>query len=340
MNLLPGLRELRAPLAAGYLWIIATAVWANELGWLPASRPAGDGWLARAWDIGGTLGRTALLAMLTFIAYLIGSFLEVGSDSRRLQRLTRLLLRRYPQYSLDAWLDRPVRPESDIDQEVQDILINEPQWLYLSNNAPQYARLMGGNIRVANLLSPQARDDLVQLIVDRGDLPPERTPELPEPISTDVMLRVGVLANGALQNGADMIILHILDEVPQLASRLLVANGELYGRYDRFVAEANFRVNVSLPLALLLGSLVWTSSLPLLAKLSLSVLVVAIGTLLLRQGLQRAIAARDVIAQAIAIGQVQSRHISDEGTGGTLAEITRDEASRAGMPLKPKRKQE
>ena len=47
MNLLPGLRELRAPLAAGYLWIITAFLWLSEWGRLPTSRPAGDGWDAK-----------------------------------------------------------------------------------------------------------------------------------------------------------------------------------------------------------------------------------------------------------------------------------------------------
>ena len=97
--------------------------------------------------------------------------------------------------------------------------------------------------------------------------------------------------------------------MPQLASRLLVRNKELYGRYDRFVSEASFRINVAIPLGLLLGTAVWLSDLWLGWKILLSALTLTAALLLLRQGFLRAILARDVIAQALAIGEVESKNI-------------------------------
>ena len=65
LNLLPGLRELRAPLAAGYLWLFAA--WLAFDGDVP--EPAG------ASEFFEQFKGLGAAAALTFAAYLIGSFL-------------------------------------------------------------------------------------------------------------------------------------------------------------------------------------------------------------------------------------------------------------------------
>jgi hypothetical protein len=95
----------------------------------------------------------------------------------------------------------------------------------------------------------------------------------------------------------------------QLASRLLVKNKELYGKYDRHMAEASVRVNVSIPLTVLLALATWLSDFPVWLCLSLTLVAIAFGFMLLRQGLLRAVSARDVIVQALVIGEVESRHM-------------------------------
>src|SRR4029453_1459038 len=102
MNLLPGLRELRAPLASGYLWLISAWVFLGHMHWLPVKRPPGNGEVARLWDLGGTLGKTIVLAALTFIAYLIGSFLEMDPDGRTARTLARFVLRDRQPWYMDA----------------------------------------------------------------------------------------------------------------------------------------------------------------------------------------------------------------------------------------------
>ena len=93
-----------------------------------------------------------------------------------------------------------------------------------------------------------------------------------------------------------------ISEMPQLASRLLVKNKELYRRYDRFRSEASFRINVSLALLVLLVTATSLAHLYWPVKLALMLVELAAAILLFRQGLLRSISARDVIAQAIAIG--------------------------------------
>lgn len=79
LNLLPGLRELRASLAAGYIWLAGLWVLVGDL--IPHERPTG-GLLADVWGLSDAIGKTAILASVTFIAYLVGSLLEVDPEGR------------------------------------------------------------------------------------------------------------------------------------------------------------------------------------------------------------------------------------------------------------------
>lgn len=108
-SLLPGLRELRTPLAAGYVWLVDA--WIIFGVHLPRHRPA-DGPLALVWDLGTFVGPTVVLAVTTFVAYLAGSILEI--DPTRLwdfggrpDRVTNVLNRLRSRTRVLAWVRFP-----------------------------------------------------------------------------------------------------------------------------------------------------------------------------------------------------------------------------------------
>lgn len=73
-TILPGLRDLRTPLATGYLWLFAVfLVFAD---WLPDG-DADDAALSQLIEWAGAVGTATLLGVLTFVAYLLGSALCV-----------------------------------------------------------------------------------------------------------------------------------------------------------------------------------------------------------------------------------------------------------------------
>ena len=80
-----------------------------------------------------------------------------------------------------------------------------------------------------------------------------------------------------------------------------------YGRYDRLLAESAFRVNVSVPLVLLLLLVLWRSLLSTPYEILASLGVTAFGALLFWQGVTRANQSRDVIVQALVVGVVECR---------------------------------
>jgi hypothetical protein len=104
----------------------------------------------------------------------------------------------------------------------------------------------------------------------------------------------------------------ILDEISQLASRLLVKNKELYSKYDKHMAESAVRINVSIPLTLLLILATWISGISIWLQLVLTIVISIFGYMLLRQGFIRRVWAQDVIVQALIIDEIQSRNIPPE----------------------------
>jgi hypothetical protein len=278
--------------------------------WLPTERPPGNSEVARLWDLGGTLGKTVVLAVTTFIAYLIGSFLEIGPDGRIAH-----ILRPF------ALADRRPEPElrySRINEEdfnAADILIEKMGYFYVPRTA----------YMVSQSISAEAKRDLYDLFERRTVLPhwmafqshvvdtAHKLPDQPDPTFGATILRVARTGYPYLYSMAKYAVAkQIVDEMQQLASRLLVKNQDLYGKYDRQIAEASVRMNISIPLTVLLLLAIWLSGLPLWSRLVLTLLSVAFGVMLLRQGFLRAMSARDVIVQALAIGEVQSRYIPSE----------------------------
>jgi hypothetical protein len=72
-SLLPGLRDLRTPLATGYLWLVV--IWLLTHNRLPMTMQQAPAALKPLYQLGSILGATAVLTALSFIAYVTGSLL-------------------------------------------------------------------------------------------------------------------------------------------------------------------------------------------------------------------------------------------------------------------------
>jgi hypothetical protein len=84
-SLLPGLRDLRAPLAAGYLWLVAG--WLYFAPQLPVSVNDAQGVLKDIYRVVDVSGPVAIAAGLTFAAYMVG-ILSTGLLSRPMRAIT------------------------------------------------------------------------------------------------------------------------------------------------------------------------------------------------------------------------------------------------------------
>lgn len=74
-SLLPGLREVRTPLAAGYLWLLN--LWLVFRDRLPMKAPNQGLVVPGLFELGNLLGMTTILAGVSFAAYLLGSLIKI-----------------------------------------------------------------------------------------------------------------------------------------------------------------------------------------------------------------------------------------------------------------------
>jgi hypothetical protein len=102
--------------------------------------------------------------------------------------------------------------------------------------------------------------------------------------------------------------------VSDLRARLLVANRQLYGEYDRLAAEAAFRINLFLPMTAL-GILIAVELNPLLG---LPVFIAAL--ILLVEGANRSGLSTAVLQRAVVTGVIQDQ------VGAKLKELTSAQA--------------
>jgi hypothetical protein len=93
-----------------------------------------------------------------------------------------------------------------------------------------------------------------------------------------------------------------------MRTRLMVADKELFGEYDRLTAESQFRINIALPLALTLVTLLITASLDLWWSLVAAIAIIV----LLFQGLARDLDAVAVLMRAIIVGKITASYLTDD----------------------------
>jgi len=104
-NVLPGIRDLRAPLAAGYIWLLG--LWLALEPTIPSRSQAG-GVLGSVYELGDELSTVGLGIAASFVAYVVGAlstslFATPSSGLRQTTRLSRLLrLEPFSAQALDA----------------------------------------------------------------------------------------------------------------------------------------------------------------------------------------------------------------------------------------------
>jgi hypothetical protein len=71
-SILPGLRDIRGPLAAGYLYLLCGWLWFND----DLERRARDGPVADVYDLLVSMRPAELIIVLSVSAFLVGSLLD------------------------------------------------------------------------------------------------------------------------------------------------------------------------------------------------------------------------------------------------------------------------
>jgi hypothetical protein len=277
-SLLPGLRDLRTPLTVGYLWLICGWLWFHRV--LPR-RDTARGAMEDLYHLYGILPPAAGLAALSFIAYFLGSILELDPltlqwfDMLRLNRTAwgavadRIRIRldakdlTQERYSAaeEAWFRiAPARTTRDR-PNWRIILLHDLPWQQVRRDWASEKKILrkrrilpetpglGSASFVSTSLSPPGgyvwRRNPWSETSDIGTTLAWRGPGLP--------VTHGALASMPILGVA--VLLALRDEVPDLATELLIQRPEVFDRYDRLLAEASIRINMFPPAAALIATL-------------------------------------------------------------------------------------
>jgi hypothetical protein len=321
-GLLPGLRAVRAPLAAGYLWLVAA--WVALEPAIP-QRAEATGVAASLYRAGDLVSVLGLGVVLSFAAYLLGSLsASAGTPALRalypsaqgdrdpfagLRRLVAAVVRYRPATIPRAPLSTQARAAlGQIARGSRDRLVTS-----LALSGTDVDRFLrdeletpdGDGMPPASTLRRPPRDKIY-----RADGPVGPGSALPQDINAG---RAALLARAVIRD---------LDVVAR--TRLLGRDQELYAEVDRHRAEAEFRLAIIPPLLGLAVALAARSGGPL------GWLVLPLGALLawglFVDAARAERAANEILLDAIADRRVQSPTLERlEMQAATLAGESRPE---------------
>jgi hypothetical protein len=279
MNLLPGLRDLRAPLSAGYLWLVG--LWLLLVDAIPP-RGVATGILAHVYALANIMGRVPVLAAISFVAYLIGAVLSVDADGAVIANLARLVpIRRGDRNAFDYMRDPKGErdPKEEVAGRFSAKVIDD-----------LVAKVM--QLRAGAIIPPVQSDDKFNARAVREQWNRQMT------YSDFVMPRWGdAWIDDPWRALLRSMIQALLLEARQLVTQLRVSSPALFDHYDRARGEAEFRISVAFPLTFITAVLAWRWT-PLWLLLLLGVILIT------QSGLRRAQEANDVVAQAVLAGYV------------------------------------
>ncbi|MCZ4559701.1 hypothetical protein O4160_02470 [Rhodococcus sp. IEGM 1401] len=217
-TILPGLRDLRTPLATGYLWLVALFLACADI--LPTAESESQ-LIGQVFDIANGLGTTAVLAVLSFVAYLLGSALS--TEEINLDSLTRTLRRFKVKLIKEKYVRKQPRPTVDVPYS-EHLLTHFEK--YANDTVTNYESTLGAYEQATNG-QDYGLPPFKAFFHGRGSLG-----------NTDMMHREKL---NQFQSTID-------DEREIIANKLHSDESPLWDDYDREMAEGNFRVSITPPL--------------------------------------------------------------------------------------------
>jgi uncharacterized protein YjbI with pentapeptide repeats len=288
-NLLPGVRELRAPLAAGYVWLAALFLAFEPL--FPAREQATGIWDS-VLTLKDELGPVGLGVAVSFVAYVLGSISEsfVGA----VLEIKRLIPRR-----------RRGGPSASFTSAERPALIGEKGKAALQDVAGQRAEVFASVLRQKGTSLEKVITPVHILGFDGPPLPLEFAAF--EPIR-DLLVLAGALGpeppagqdereRTARKKLQDALGRAVLSELDLVRTRLLGRENELFSTIDRLHAEADFRFAVAPALVGLSGALAWR------ATWWSSAITLGCALVLALQGRDRTRRSNEALLEALRVGR-------------------------------------
>ena len=227
-SLLPGLRDLRTPLAVGYLWLVG--LWLIFHDSVPINEASATGPLRSAYQLGGALGASAVLAAVSFVAYLLGVMillrLEWNVFAIMYPGIGRNPLRgrNFWIAGLTGFLTKPLLiPYGPACAALEDqlTLVLEGEFVRLPRDIP---------------------DGTLVPIFQKRSLSVEDSNAIEAGLRSTERGEAAVLHAGRL----------IGMELPAVAIQLQAENRDLWDTFDRAKAESEFRSAIAWPLAFII----------------------------------------------------------------------------------------
>ena len=275
LNLLPGLRELRTPLAAGYTLLLAVYFLIKDASSAllrTDSGPAEDILPLANW-----LGPAATLAALTFIAYLIGTIFEgtlYSLPRRRAWWVPKWLWRRLPN-RIRRWLffPRSLRPSYRamqylLESRFENALLTDPKLLDRLKDLERFERkekkspstiteFREGRERQGNPQDPKRKTSVQvisavqhdQLYYRASGEQPSESQEDPQALSWETWV------HRIRHVDVDQHYDEVGEDLNQIPARLMGKEPELWSFWDRLRSEADFRFVMSYASAILFAVL-------------------------------------------------------------------------------------
>jgi len=302
INLLPGLRELRAPLASGYVWLLVG--WLILASLVPPADTATGAW-RDIYRLGEGLGKSGALVAVTFAAYIVGILNE--RVAFLLARVVVSIQFKSPERAARIW------PYDVLRDIVTDALIRR-YWAEESFRKAVAKRLSPASLRHISevLLGYKLDESFWNVLAEREEKEPDRASSFQDERERIIrifeqnrsqlgsMLRDLIVIEGAIEELREDLVL--------IPARLVGKEPEVYERWDRLRAEAEFRLSVALPLFALV--------LILATRLhpSLALLVLPCGYLVY-EGLEKSRVATAQLAESLRAGRVNSPALERLDTG-------------------------
>jgi len=255
-TLLPGVRQLRAPLAAGYLWVLTAWILVHDhIG----PEETAEGPLKALYEVRSAASAVALAVAASFAAYIVGSLTETLAS-------------------------RVAKLESTISYSAEDSLNG-----IALRRLNEIARLQpGGNWWTEHAaVGDQYKDE---------DPPADSLLRLDGP---------AVFSHHVTRAHLQHLI---RKELPLVARRLIGEKPALHAEVDRLRAEGELRVAIAAPLATFITVFAWAAAwswyYPALPALA-TVVAIFLALAILEEGRMRFVAANELLADILALGDVQ-----------------------------------
>jgi hypothetical protein len=325
-SLLPGLREIRAPLAAGYLWLI--------VGWLTFhdrvdSGASAPGAVQALKELRDAIGVGGVAAAATFLAYLLGALWEpaAGRSAELLWRVRQTVgLASGAEFgdpygqsvtiSMASW-DRLegifARVYSDISHALRVSLGEDPtddrrRFLVGLHDAVQSGRWRRGDA----LTYSSATDDWwLREASELFDVEVDETEDVREQILSFTRALNDVIAMECSSDrfriaSRSRLVNVLIEELPLLARRLAGDQEELFLEATRMKGEVEFRYALAIPIPVIVSVLSFGLGFATWLWLAATLVGVLTGFALLTDGWRRERLRNDLLVELLAVGKATS----------------------------------